>query len=149
MSTAGQPPAGARLAGSRAELLRQRLRGGWDGRPTITRRDDEQRPPLSFAQERLWFMDQLAPGTAAYTVPIAVRLRGPLDVPLLRQALDAVAARHETLRTRFPTTVDGRPMAVVDESVTVPLTLHDLAGHEFPGHDLTSDDIAVDRPVGR
>ena len=69
MSTAVEPPARTRLAGNRAELLRQRLRAGWDSRPGIPRRPDGQAPPLSFAQERLWFMDQLVPDTAAYTVP--------------------------------------------------------------------------------
>ncbi len=67
-------------------------------------------PPLSFAQERLWFMEQFAPGTAAYNIPVARRLRGPLDRPALQRALDAVIARHETLRSRYPATDDGRPV---------------------------------------
>jgi hypothetical protein len=57
------------IAAARAELLRRRLQTRRTD--TVPRRDDDVHPPLSFAQERLWFMDQLVPGTAAYTVPIA------------------------------------------------------------------------------
>ncbi|MEU7871446.1 amino acid adenylation domain-containing protein [Dactylosporangium sp. NPDC049140] len=114
------------LSAARAELLRRRLqaRRAEAAAPAVPRRADDVHPPLSFAQERLWFMDQLAPGTSAYTVPITVRLRGPLDAQRLQAALDAVVARHETLRTRFVTDADGRPAAVVDERVRVPLETH-------------------------
>ncbi len=86
--------------------------------------------PLSFAQERLWFLDQLEPGHAFYNVPEAVRLRGVLDVEALRRALGAVVARHEVLRTTFRT-VDGRPFQVI-ASATAPeafvLPTEDLSG---------------------
>ncbi len=59
-------------------------------------------PPLSFAQERLWFLQELSPGTAAYNVFTATRLEGPLDVPALHWSLGRVTARHESLRTVFP-----------------------------------------------
>ena len=57
--------------------------------------------PLSFAQERLWFLDRLEPGLVAYNVPVAVRLEGPLDVRALQRAVDRIVERHETLRTTF------------------------------------------------
>ncbi|WP_164386753.1 non-ribosomal peptide synthetase/MFS transporter [Streptomyces sp. OM5714] len=79
-------------------------------------------PVMSFAQERLWFMDAYAPGTTAYTIPEAWRLRGGVDPAALAAALNRVAARHEPLRTRFPETVDGRPLIVVDEDGAIPLT---------------------------
>ena len=66
--------------------------------------------PLSFAQQRLWFFDQLEPGTPAYNIPAAVRLKGPLNVVALEQSLNEIVKRHESLRTTFGN-VDGRPSA--------------------------------------
>ncbi|WP_249998248.1 non-ribosomal peptide synthetase/MFS transporter [Actinoplanes sp. M2I2] len=79
-------------------------------------------PVMSFAQERLWFMEAYAPGTTAYTIPEAWRLRGTVDPAALAEALNRVAARHEPLRTRFPATVDGRPVALIDEDGAIPLS---------------------------
>ncbi|NBF00043.1 non-ribosomal peptide synthetase, partial [Nonomuraea sp. K271] len=70
-------------------------------------------PPLSPAQERLWFLHRLAPGDASYNMYVVRRLQGPLDEGALRRALTGLVARHEPLRTRFPE-VDGRPVAVVE-----------------------------------
>ncbi|WP_432009095.1 amino acid adenylation domain-containing protein [Streptomyces bacillaris] len=118
----GSAPAAARPAASLSDakraLLAQRLRGGRArarAAQAVARRPEGTVPPLSFAQERLWFMEQFAPGTAAYNIPVARRLRGPLDLPALRRALDAVVARHETLRTRYPATDDGRPVLEIAE----------------------------------
>ncbi|RKE16989.1 non-ribosomal peptide synthetase/MFS transporter [Streptomyces sp. TLI_171] len=83
--------------------------------------------PLSFAQERLWFMEQFAPGTSAYNIPVVRRLRGPLDTEALRAALDASVARHETLRSRYPATEDGRPLLVVDPPGPAALTVTEAA----------------------
>ncbi len=82
----------------------------------------------SFAQERLWFMEQLIPGTAAYVIVTTVRLRGPLDYGLLQAALDAVARRHDSVRTRFPRTADGRPIAEIAGEVSVPMRVISVAG---------------------
>jgi len=103
-------------------LLDQRLRGfAADGTPRIPRRPAGVASPLSFAQERVWFMEQYAPGTAAYAIPIVIRLRGPLNRTALQAALDAVVARHETLRMTFPSTVDGRPEVRIAASLTIPI----------------------------
>ena len=68
--------------------------------------------PLSFIQERLWFLDQFEPGTESLHIPLRVRVHGPIDVPRLERALNALVARHESLRTNFRA-VDGVPRAVV------------------------------------
>ncbi|HVR96078.1 MAG TPA: amino acid adenylation domain-containing protein, partial [Thermoanaerobaculia bacterium] len=71
------------------------------------------RAPLSFAQERLWFLQQLDPAGSAYNMPNALRLRGRLDIASLEQAVREVICRHETLRTRFALQ-DGFPVPVVE-----------------------------------
>jgi amino acid adenylation domain-containing protein/non-ribosomal peptide synthase protein (TIGR01720 family) len=82
---------------------------------------------LSFAQERLWFIDRLAPGSATYNIPaLAFRLRGALNGMVLRRALDELARRHEALRTAFPE-VDGRPVQVIAPPGPFPLPLVDLS----------------------
>ena len=77
--------------------------------PTARNRD----LPVSYAQERLWILDQLAPGNTAYNVPVDLRLRGALDLVALQQALDALVARHESLRTTFAA-VNGTPVQIVN-----------------------------------
>ena len=57
--------------------------------------------PASFGQQRLWFLDQLEPGTAAYNVARAFRITGPLDIAVLTRAFEAIVRRHESLRTVF------------------------------------------------
>ncbi|HYH80464.1 MAG TPA: amino acid adenylation domain-containing protein, partial [Longimicrobium sp.] len=69
--------------------------------------------PLSFAQRRLWLLDRLDPGSAAYNLPAAYRIRGALDVPALERALGEIVRRHETLRTRIETRGDDEPVQVV------------------------------------
>ncbi|MFY9557037.1 MAG: AMP-binding protein, partial [Blastocatellia bacterium] len=68
--------------------------------------------PLSFAQQRLWFMEQLEPGGAIFNMPAAVRLTGRLDVPALERSFNEIVRRHESLRTTFKS-VDGEPVQVI------------------------------------
>ena len=82
--------------------------------------------PLSFAQQRLWFVEQLEPGNAAYNMPLVARLTGRLNMTALQQALDAVVKRHESLRTRF-VSVNGRAAQVVDSDSRVKLRVEDLS----------------------
>ncbi|WP_246080034.1 non-ribosomal peptide synthetase [Nonomuraea mesophila] len=114
------------LSGAKQELLARRLRRGTAAAPrrTVPPRPAGE-PPLSHAQERLWFLEQFAPGTTQLTIPIRLRLRGPLDVPALAAALDAVAAGHDALRMRFAATWDGRPRVELAEAGTLPLTVSD------------------------
>ena len=83
--------------------------------------------PLSFAQQRLWFLDQLEPGKATYNCPAAVRFTGALNLAALAQSFNEVVRRHEVLRTRFSTR-DGEPVPIVAPSLQVPLPLIDLSG---------------------
>ncbi len=81
--------------------------------------------PLSFAQERLWFLEQLEPGTPVYNIPWAVRLSGDLKVNALEQALDWIIARHEVLRTTYKA-VDGVPQQVIHPPASVEMNVVDL-----------------------
>jgi amino acid adenylation domain-containing protein len=87
--------------------------------------------PASFAQQRLWFLDQLEPGTAAYNLARAFRITGPLDVTALSLALEAVVKRHESLRTIFDS-VDGDTRQVVLSDVHVNIPITDLSGLPEP-----------------
>jgi amino acid adenylation domain-containing protein/non-ribosomal peptide synthase protein (TIGR01720 family) len=82
--------------------------------------------PLSFGQERLWFLEQLEPGGAAYALPAALRLEGPLVPDALQRAIAEIVRRHEALRTTF-SSIEGQPVAVIHEAVAVPLPITDLS----------------------
>ncbi|MFD0888964.1 condensation domain-containing protein, partial [Streptosporangium algeriense] len=83
--------------------------------------------PLSYAQQRLWFLHDFDPDSTEYTVVTALRLRGALDTGALGAALSGIVARHETLRTTF-STVDGDPVQVVQPAEPVTVRLEDLTG---------------------
>ncbi|MFJ4327516.1 amino acid adenylation domain-containing protein [Streptomyces tricolor] len=85
----------------------------------------EPRFPLSYAQERLWFLDQADPGTTAYVMPGGMRLRGPLDPEALGRALTEIVRRHEALRTTFPAE-GGKPEQCIGRPRPVPLPVTDL-----------------------
>ncbi|HYG63424.1 MAG TPA: condensation domain-containing protein, partial [Thermoanaerobaculia bacterium] len=83
--------------------------------------------PLSFAQQRLWFLDRLEPGGTAYNIPLAVRLGGAIRIPELSWVFAAIVRRHEALRTTFGTR-DGQAVQVIAPFSAPPLALVDLAG---------------------
>jgi len=100
--------------------LSSRLAGAAAALPRAVAGQRPERLPLSSAQERLWFLHQLAGSSAAYNLPIAFRLRGPVDLAVLRGALADVTARHESLRTVFAE-ADGRPyQRVLDVQAAAP-----------------------------
>ncbi|WP_225830130.1 non-ribosomal peptide synthetase [Streptomyces sp. NK08204] len=99
-------------------LLAERLRRKGGDRPPARKR----RFIASFPQQRMWFLDQLNPGSAAYNIPAAVRVHGPLDVEVWRRSLAEIVRRHESLRTTFDE-ADGEPVQVVHDSGELELTV--------------------------
>ncbi|MCG1043369.1 amino acid adenylation domain-containing protein [Mycetohabitans sp. B8] len=96
--------------------------------PTITPVSRAGALPLSFAQQRLWFLAQLDGASDAYHIPLALRVRGPLNRGAWQQALDALLVRHEALRSVF-VNIDGQPQAQLLSAETgVPMTWHNLRG---------------------
>lgn len=92
--------------------------------------------PLSFAQQRLWFLDQLVPNNAFYNVSAAVRLVGSLNLVALEETFDEIVRRHEALRTSF-VTVEGQPIQAIAPTLSLPLRIVDLRSHSvFDGESL-------------
>ncbi|HST62687.1 MAG TPA: condensation domain-containing protein, partial [Longimicrobium sp.] len=120
-----EAPTLAELAG-RVEALRAETLGDAGAPPLVPVPRDGSPLPLSFAQQRLWFIEQLEPGSTAYHMPSALRLRGPLDPRALERALGEVVRRHEALRTTFGET-EGVPFQVVHPAGTARLELADLS----------------------
>ena len=121
-----------RLSQCRKAYLAARLKrdGGLLGRagrtiPRQPRSGEDNTFPLSFAQQRLWFLDNIAPADSRYGPPLGIRLRGPLNISALEQAFNEVIARHETLRTSFPVSDKG-PVQRVSVHLRIPLTVVDL-----------------------
>jgi amino acid adenylation domain-containing protein len=93
----------------------------------LSRQSRPEDLPLSFAQQRLWFIDQLEKSSTEYNLPVALRLRGNLDRPALQRALETIVQRHEVLRTRF-VKKNGSPVQVVLPDLPVALAFEDLSG---------------------
>src|SRR6266566_105485 len=114
----------ASLSPEKRALLESRLKQGNSAKIqlSIPARQNQAPAPLSFAQQRLWFLDQLEPERSIYNMTHAVRLQGPLNVEALRSALNTIVNRHEVLRTTIDV-VDGSPIQVIhqDESVCLPM----------------------------
>ncbi len=92
--------------------------------PRVFRGD---RAPLSFAQQRLWFLDQLEPGSSVYNLPLSLWLRGPLDPAAVATAIHRIVARHAVLRTTFSWAED-EPAQLVAPAAVMPLPVVDLSG---------------------
>jgi hypothetical protein len=126
------------LSPAQRALLRQRLaaKGGPAGGPTIRRRTPADPRVLSFSQQRLWFLDQLTPGTATYNVPFCCRIEGDLDAGALARAAEAVVRRHEVLRTVF-LPLKGRPVPALPKAWRLPFRAEDLRGR--PGREAEAE----------
>ena len=104
---------------SKRALLAQRLKAA-------ARAGETAQAPLSLAQQRLWFIDQMQPGQPVYTITAALRLSDDPDLPRLSAALDRIRARHGSLRTRF-TDRDGAPVQLIDPAAPLDLARRDLS----------------------
>jgi len=107
------------------KLLRQ-VKLGSTSPSTIPRRPAASTVPLSFAQERLWFLDQLEPNSAVYNVPMGLSLKGALNLSVLHRCLEEIVRRHEALRTRFEI-VDGHPVQAIEPFHSPEMPLIDLS----------------------
>ncbi|WP_240528921.1 non-ribosomal peptide synthetase, partial [Streptomyces humi] len=113
--------------------------------PPVTPADRDRPLPLSFAQQRLWFLDQLEPGSVEYNLPTPMRWRHAVDVSALGAALGALIARHEVLRTRLVTDTEGVPHQVIDPPSAFPLPVVDVSGAHDP--DLAARQLAASDAV--
>jgi amino acid adenylation domain-containing protein len=119
-----------------AVRVEETRRAGLPVLPPVVRVDRDRPLPLSFAQERLWFLDQLEGGSAQYNIPAALRLGGALDVDALERALGEIVRRHESLRTVFRE-VDGGAVQVIVPFAGFTLPVDDLSGlHERAGEEV-------------
>jgi len=98
--------------------------------------------PLSFAQQRLWFLNQLEPNSCAYNMPAAYRLTGQLNITALEQSLNEIIRRHEVLRITFPA-VDGQPSQAIAPTITLTLPLIDLGEHPETEREVIAQQIAT------
>jgi amino acid adenylation domain-containing protein len=119
------PDPSKRRALLEALLVRQNVKVA--GATTIPRRPASSPTPLSFGQERLWFLEQSYPGMPVYNMPVLFSFRGPLDVAALERSLNDIVRRHEILRTTF-VLVDGQPMQRIGATASTPLPVIDLRG---------------------
>ncbi len=111
--------------------------------PQITRSAKRDRLPLSFAQQRLWFLDQLEPGSPFYNMPRVLRVRGKLDIPALHRAVNKIVERHATLRTTFA--LDGtEPVQVIASPMELPLPVTDLCALPEVQRDAKARDLAAE-----
>jgi len=94
--------------------------------PPITAVPRTEKLPLSFAQQRLWFMEQLYPDTPSYNISMAVQIKG-LNTSVLEQALNELVQRHESLRTRFALSADGQPVQIIEPEARLMLRQEDLS----------------------
>ena len=124
-----------------ADMIQKAVRGAEDDIISIPKALRDESLPLSFAQERLWFLHQLDPDTGAYNIPTATLIEGRLDYEAMERALNEVIKRHESLRTSFGAT-NGQPVQVILPELHLCLPVLDLS--DF---DASDSDAAIQRLI--
>lgn len=107
------------------DFLQQAQSSSQSQLPPIKRIDREGKLPLSFAQQRFWFLQQFEPESTANNMPVVVRFKGALDRDILHQSLRAVMDRQEVFRSRFPL-VDGEPVVVIEDAIALDVPVEDI-----------------------
>ncbi len=127
----------------RALLERLRKKGAIAAPPPITARSKDSTIPLSFAQQRLWFLYELDPASTLYNVPRALRLKGALDIAALQESLNQLVGRHEVLRTTFAMTANGPEQRIVPHlAIALPQT--DLSDTMPPDQESALRNLALE-----
>jgi amino acid adenylation domain-containing protein len=136
----------SKLSPAKRALLEQRLRGVSGSAQTkrdIPRRPQQDSAPLSFAQQSLWFLDQLQPGSASYNVSRHVLISGSFNHAALEQALATLIERHESLRTIFRTE-DSEPVQIIQPPLPVSLPVTDLSHLPADERAMETERLAVE-----
>ncbi|HEY0169964.1 MAG TPA: condensation domain-containing protein, partial [Pyrinomonadaceae bacterium] len=144
MATNDVPARLSQLSAAKRALLERRLRGQRDEASeaqSIRPRGGRGPARLSFAQQRLWFIDQLEPGRPIYNIPLPLRLNGPLRIEALRHCLNEIVRRHDALRTTFAVGADLEPVQSVAPSLELPLRVEDLGG--LPGPEREAEAVRL------
>ncbi|MFW9264014.1 non-ribosomal peptide synthase/polyketide synthase [Nostoc sp. CALU 546] len=114
--------------------------------PPILRRAENANLPLSYAQQRLWFLDQLEPNSASYNIPFGLRLVGTLNVAALQQSLIEIIHRHEALRTNF-VTVDGQATQIIQTQQNWSLTVVDLQHLALTEQEIAAQQLVQEQAI--
>ncbi|MEH2381700.1 MAG: amino acid adenylation domain-containing protein [Nostoc sp.] len=116
----------ANLSPAKQGLLEKWTRGEHKTKlSVIEQRKEQAPPPLTFAQQRLWFLNQLDPNSISYNIPVAIRLKGRLNQAALEQSFNKIVLRHEVLRTTFAV-IDSQPVQVIHPASTSIISVVDL-----------------------
>jgi hypothetical protein len=125
------------------ELLLESKEARIPATQVIAKRKQENNCPLSFAQERLWFLDQLEPGSPVYNIASALRLKGNLDVRALEFSISEIIRRHEVLRTTFPV-LNGEPVQAISPAAPFKLPLVDLRALDRDAKEIAACRFAIE-----
>ena len=124
-----------------ARQVRQILNGSTEsGVPALLPVSRTAALPLSFAQQRLWFLEQMEPASPHYHISLALRLQGALHMSVLERSIQEIITRHESLRTRF-TTLDALPVQIIDPNPSFTLELQDISGYAASHQEAMARDV--------